>query len=161
MAAPSYTEDLTDISLAQATTDYSAIGGGGAGLGTGADFAMQGTLCVDKQITNADKGILYDEGTGITLGTDHVFQWLYLATPGLADTLALRGACAIVGSATNAYVKYHVEGNDTYGAAGRVGKCYVIDYATRTSNTGSAPYRTVTGSPTGTATVFRQIPPRL
>lgn len=154
MAAPSYTEDLTDISLAESTTDYSAIGGGGAGLGTGADFAMQGTLCVDKQITGADKGILYDEGTGITLSADHVFQWLYMATPGLADTLALRGACAIVGSSTTAYVKYHVEGNDTYGAAGRVGKCYVVDYATRTSNTGSAPYRTVTGTPGASAQVF-------
>lgn len=154
MAAPSYTEDLTDITLAQSTTDYSAYGGGGAGLGTGADFAMQGTLCVDKQITNADKGILYDEGTGITLGTgDHIFQWLFNATPGLADTLENNGASIGIGTGTNAFCKYHVEGSDTYGAQGRVGKCYPVDYTNRTTNA-TPPYRTAVGSPGATPDHF-------
>jgi len=155
MAAPSYTEDLTDITLAEATTGFSAYGGGASGLGTGADLAMQGNLCVDKQITNADKGMYYDNGAGITLGAgDHVFVWLFNATPGLADTLALKGASILVGTGSNAYCQYHVEGNDTYGAAGRVAKCYAIDYTTRTSNTGSVPYRTVTGSPGANPQVF-------
>lgn len=153
MAAPSYTEDLTDIDLAQSTTGYFAIGGGGAGLGTGADFAMQGTLCVDKQITNADKGQGFDNGSAITMGAnDHIYVWAFLATPGLADTIQNRGLCVFIGSSSSAYVKFHVEGNDTFGAAGRVGKCYPIKYV-NTSNT-SPPYRTLTGSPTTSTQVF-------
>jgi hypothetical protein len=118
-------------------------------------LAMQGNLCVDKQITNADKGMYYNNGAGITLGAgDHVFVWLFNATPGLADTLALKGASILVGSGTTAYCQYHVEGNDTYGAAGRVAKCYPVNYSVRTSNTGSVPYRTVTGSPGANPQVF-------
>lgn len=155
MAVPSYTEDLTDITLAETTTGFSAYGGGASGLGAGADLAMQGSNCVDKQITNADKGMYFDNGSGITLGAgDHVFVWLFNATPGLSDTLALKGASILVGSGSNAYCQYHVEGNDTYGAAGRVAKCYPIDYTTRSSNTGSVPYRTVTGSPAANPQVF-------
>ena len=106
MAVPSYTEDLTDIDLAESTTGYVAYGGGGAGLGTGADLSMQGTLCVDKQITNTEKGILFNNGAGITFGTgDHVFVWLFNATPGLTDTLANRGAVIWIGSATTAFCK--------------------------------------------------------
>jgi hypothetical protein len=155
MAAPAYTEDLTDIDLAESTTGYFAIGGGASGLGAGADFAMQGTNCVDKQITNADKGLGFDNGSGITLGTGaHVWVWSYMATPGVTDTRANRGLTIFVGTATNAYCQYHVEGNDTYGAAGRVGKCYPIDYTLRTANTGSHPYRTLTGSPGANPQVF-------
>jgi len=155
MASPNYTEDLTDISLAQSTSSYSAYGGGGAGLGTGADFAMQGTLCVDKQITNADKGILYNNGsTAGAVGSGvHVFQWLYCATAGLTDTIANNGTSIGIGTGTSAFCKYHVEGNDTYGAAGRVARCYPIDYSVNTTN-GSAPYRTRVGSPGATPSYF-------
>ena len=147
MAVPSYTEDLTDITLAETTTGWSAYGGGGAGLGVGADFAMQGTLCVDKQITAADKGHMFDNGTAITLGAgDHVFVWHFCATPGVTDTIALKGASILVGSTTTAYTQYHVEGIDTYGAEGRVARCYPINYAVRTASA-VAPYRTVTGAP--------------
>lgn len=146
MAAPSYTEDLTDITLAESTTGWNALGGGGAGLGVGVDFSMQGTNCVDKQITSAEKGQVFDFGSTITPGTNtHFFIWVFLATPGLANTLANRGLAMILGTSTTAYVAYHVEGSETYGATGRVGKCYPIRYVT--SANASPPYRTVTGSP--------------
>ncbi|NNF79942.1 MAG: hypothetical protein HKN05_18120, partial [Rhizobiales bacterium] len=88
MAAPNYTEDLTDIDLAQSTTGWSAYGGGGAGLGTGADFAIQSTLAIDKQITSADKGMMHNDAT-VSLGAnDHIFGWIFAATPGLMDSLA-------------------------------------------------------------------------
>lgn len=157
MAVPSYTEDLTDIdtNLAESVTGYVAYGGGAAGLGAGADFAMQGTNCIDKQITNAEKGILYNKGTGITMGTgDHTFIWHFTATPGVTDTLALRGAVVNIGNATTAFVKYHVEGKATFGAGGRVGKCYVVDQTVQTANTGSIPYRTLVGTPNGTLQYF-------
>lgn len=155
MAAPSYTEDLTDIDLAESTTGWAALGGGGAGLSASPDLSMQGTNCVDKQITNAEKGQVFDNGSGITMGTgDHVFVWLFVGTPGLADTLVNRGTVVIVGSSTSNYCKYHVEGSNTYGAGGRVGKCYIVDPTVYTSNTGSIPYRTVVGTHGGTYQVF-------
>jgi hypothetical protein len=154
MAVPSYTEDLTDITLAEATTGFSAYGGGASGLGTGADLAMQGNLCVDKQITSADKGMYFNNGSGISLPAGaHVWVWLFNATPGLADSIQNKGASILVGTAGTAYCQYHVEGNDTYGAAGRVAKCYPVNYSVRTAN-GSPPYRSVTGSPGANPAVF-------
>lgn len=154
MAVPSYTEDLTDIDLAETTTGWSAYGGGASGLSASPDLAMQGTNCVDKQITNADKGQYFDNGAGVTLGTgDHVWIWHYCATPGLTATRANKGASVLIGTGANAYCQYHVEGNDTYGAAGRVARCYPIDYTVRTANA-SEPYRTVTGSPGANPQVF-------
>jgi len=146
MAAPSYTEDLTDITLAENTTGWSALGGGASGLAAGPDFAMEGTNCVDKQVTASEKGQVFAAGAGIAPGANtHFFVWAFLATPGLANTLANRGLAIIIGTGLAAYNAFHVEGSNTYGAAGRVGKCYPIRYVT--TGTASPPYRTLTGSP--------------
>jgi hypothetical protein len=152
MAVPSYTEDLTDIDLAEgSTTGYLQInfaGGGGGTLGFGPDFSMQGTDCIDRQVTSNERGIQFNNATTITIPTgDHIFVWGFVATPGLTDLLVNRGAFVILGDAAAVNVQYHVEGSDTYGASGRVAKCYPIDYSVRTSNTGSIPYRTVNGTP--------------
>lgn len=154
MAVPSYTEDLTDVTLAETTTGWSAYGGGASGLSASPDLAMQGTNCVDKQITSADKGQYFDNGSGITLPTGaHVWIWHFCATPGLTDSIQNKGASVLIGTTGSAYCQYHVEGNDTYGAAGRVGKCYPIDYSVRSTNA-SPPYRTATGSPGANPQVF-------
>lgn len=156
MAVPVYSTDLSTrlITDAETTTGWAALGGGASGLSASPDLSMQGTNCVDKNITAAEKGQVFDSG-GTTIGAgEHIFTWLYVATPGLTALLASRGVSVVIGSATNAYVQYHVEGSDTYGAAGRVGKCYVVDYSVRTANTGSIPYRTVTGNPGATPGVF-------
>lgn len=155
MATASYTTDLSDITLAESTTGWSALGGGASGLGVGADFSMQGTFCVDKQVTASEKGQVYDPGANVTIAAGrHVYTWLFLATPGLADTLAARGLTVAIGSSTTAYCKYHVEGSDTYGAAGRVARCYPVDPSVFSSNTGSSPYRTQVGSPSGAYRTF-------
>lgn len=148
MAAPTYDTDLSDITLAETlTASWVALGGGASGLGAGVDFSMQGQYCIDKQITGAEKGQVYNNGGTITPGAStHFFVWIFLATPGLSNTLQLRGLCAVLGTATTAYVQFHVEGKDTYGAVGRVGRCYPIRYVT-SQNLGGVPYRTVTGSP--------------
>ena len=57
MAVASYVSDLTDITLAESTTDWSAYGGGGAGLSAGEDFAMEGTYAIDKKIDATTKGL--------------------------------------------------------------------------------------------------------
>lgn len=154
MAAPSYTEDLTDVTLAETTTGWSAYGGGASGLAQNPDSSMQGTYGVGKQITSADKGMYYDNGSGITLGTGaHVYVWLFCTTPGLTDTIQNKGTSIYIGTTSANYCQYHVEGNDTYGAAGRVGKCYPINYSVRNTNA-SAPYRTASGSPGANPQLF-------
>lgn len=155
MAAPVYSQDLTTITEAESTTGWGALGGGASGLSASPDLSMQGTNCVDKQISASEKGQYYDPGANQTINAGrHVYVWLFNATPGLVSTLALRGLAVIIGSASNAYCQYHVEGNDTYGATGRAGRCYPIDPSVKTSNTGSAPYRTLVGSPTANNRVF-------
>ena len=146
MAAPVYATDLVDITTAESTTGWTAVGGGASGLSASPDIAMQGTNCVDKQVTASEKGQLFDNGATITPGaSEHFWVWLFMSTPGLTDTLANRGLTVAIGTSTTAYNKFHVEGNNTYGAQGRVGKCYPVRYVT--SSSGTAPYRTLVGSP--------------
>lgn len=153
MAAPSYTEDLTDITLAETTTGWARVGVAG-NPGVGADFAMQGTLCVDKQVSNGDGGLQFNNGSAITLNAgDHIWTWLFAATPGITATIQNKGAFILIGSGAAAYCQYHVAGNDTLGAAGRVARCYPVDYSTRTGNT-SAPFRTLVGSPVANPQYF-------
>jgi hypothetical protein len=158
MAAPNYNTDLTTIDTAETTTGYNQInhaGGGGGSLGVGADFSMQGTFCVDRQVTSNNRGIAFDNGTPFiadaTVGDDHIFVWMYVATSGLADTLQNEGGAIMVGNATNQLVRYHVEGSDTYGAGGRVARCYPVRHNPTTN--ASPPYRTLTGTPSNAAQV--------
>jgi hypothetical protein len=159
MAAPSYTEDLTDIDLAESGstgwTAFNISGGGGGAPAFGADLGMQGAGCWDKAASNAERGLAVNKtpGTGTVVAGVHIFQWGFCATPGITDTLATRGAYVIIGTSTTNFMQFHVEGNDTYGALGRVGKCYVVDYHT-TANTGSIPYATSNGTPGATPTYF-------
>lgn len=143
MAAPTYGTDLTTVNLAESTTGWSAWGGGGAGLSASPDLALEGTNCVDKQITNAEKGQFHDNGSGYSPGTnDHFFIWLFCGTPGLIDTKANRGMMAVIGSSTSAYVKFHLTGSDVFDNT-EVAKCWPIRYV----NTASTGVRTLVGSP--------------
>lgn len=142
MTVATYTSDLTDIFLFQSTSGVSAYGGGGAGLGTGADFAMEGTLCVDKQITNAEKGFMYDNVSNFTIGADdHFFLWVMGATPGICDTRNNRGIVGCIGDSTSAFVKFHLNGSDTLPLGG--GRSYAIRFV----NTTLTNFRTLVGTP--------------
>jgi hypothetical protein len=89
---------------------------------------------------------VYNFGTTITNATGlHFYTWVFLATPGVSDTLQNRGLTIAIGTSTTAYNKFHVEGSDTYGAVGRVARCYPVRYVT-TANA-SPPYRTLVGTP--------------
>lgn len=142
MTAATYASDLTDIFLFEVTTGVSAYGGGGAGLGTGADFAMEGTLAVDKQITNAEKGFMFDAGSAFTIGADdHFFTWIMGSTPGICDTRDNRGIVICIGDSTTAFVKFHVDGGDTLPLGG--GKPHAIRFV----NTTLTNFRTLVGTP--------------
>jgi len=159
MAAPSYTEDLTDIDLAESGstgwTAFNISGGGGGAPAFGADLGMQGAGCWDKAASNAERGLAVNKtpGAGTVAAGVHIFQWGFVATPGITDVYATRGVYIIIGTSTTNFMQFTVEGKDTIGAGGRVGKCYPIRYVT-TSNTGSVPYRTVNGTPGATPTYF-------
>lgn len=148
MTVATYTSDLTDIFLFETTTNVSAYGGGGAGLGTGADFAMEGPLCVDKQITNAEKGFMRDNTSNFSIGADdHFFIWVMGATPGICDTRNNRGVIVAIGDDTSNFVKFHVNGSDTLPLGG--GQRYVIRFV----ETSLANFRTLVGTP-GTTPSF-------
>ncbi len=158
MAVPAYTEDLTDIDLAAAASTGVAInvsGGGGAAPAAGADLAMQGPDCWDRQVSSHERGIGFSQspGTGTVAAGVHIFSWGFVATPGITDTLALRGAWVWIGSSATVGMQFHVEGSDTYGALGRVGKCYCVDYHT-TAQTDRVPYATANGTPPATPTFW-------
>ena len=159
MAAPTYATDLVDIDLAESVTGWTAInfsGGGGGAPAAGVDTLMQGVSNVDRPVSNAERGIIYDDGAVLTAAVAtgvHIFQWLFNGTPGLSDNLATRGAYVIAGTGSSTdLVQFHVEGNDTYGAAPRVGRCYPYRYINTTSAV--PPYRTLDGSPGATPRYF-------
>jgi hypothetical protein len=145
MAVAVYTTDLVSIiQNIASTTGWTALGGGASGLGIGPDMAMQGTNAIDKPVTASEKGMVYDNGAAITPAANtHFFVWVFLATPGLSATLANRGLAAILGTSATVYTAFHLEGNDTYGAAGRVARCYPVRYVTGTV----AGVKTNTGAP--------------
>lgn len=148
MTAIAYTNDLTTITDAQTTTGWSALGSGGAGLSADVDFAIQsvsGTfLGITKQVSNSIKGMMFDNGATITLGADdHIFTWIYGATPGILATLSNGGMRLSLGTSITDYVEYYVEGSDTYQLGGQ------RNFAVRYQNTAPSPGQLV-GSP-GTA----------
>jgi len=151
MATPSYTEDLTDIDLAELVDDYVALGGGGAGLAADIDFAIEGSYSITKQVSGARKGMAFDNGTGITIPAgDHIYTWIYCTTPGLLDSLAVGGLCVTIGDGTSARNEFHIAGATEYAFGGWL--CVPIKYVTTAS--GSHPYRTLVGSPTGDPQYF-------
>ena len=138
MAVPNYTEDLTDIDLAEAAGSYVALGGGGAGLAADPDFAIQGTNGITKQVSGVgtQKGILFNNGAVITLGTsDHIFMWVYATCPALLDTLANEGVTVSIGTTTSDYNRYSVAGNDTFIKGGHF--CWAVRYGTGIPSPGS------------------------
>lgn len=145
MAVIAYTTDLTTITDAQTVTGWSALGGGGAGLSADVDFAIQdisGTfLSITKQVSNAIKGMIFDNGATITLGADdHIFTWIYASTPGILALLSNGGMRITQGTTTSDYVEFYIDGSDTYALGGQ------RNIATRYINTAPSPGRVV-GSP--------------
>lgn len=141
MAAASYTTDLTDISLADSTTNWTAIGTGAISAET--DYFIQGTACISKVgWTAATRGQIFNNASGITIPTDGgIFAWITYNNPNLMDTEVNGGMQIIVGSGTAAYRHWYVRGSDThqYGGWG----CYVC-------NPDAVTQDLTTGSPTAT-----------
>lgn len=136
MAAPSYATDLVDVnSGAESTTNWTALGGGGAGLSADNNFALEGTNSVNKQVNNALKGQIHDHGsTRVQATNDHIYQWLFVTTPGLLDTPANGGLRVTVGTGAAAYNDYYILQSGEY-LGGWV--CEPVRYTTSTPSPGA------------------------
>ena len=153
MAAPAYATNLVDITTAESTTGWSAYGGGASGLSASPDLSVQGTNAVDKQITNAEKGQYYDNGSTITPGSgEHFLIWQFNSTPGLIDTSANRGQHAFIGTSASNYVQFHLTGSDVF-ALSEIARCWPIRYQNSTGGSGRS-QRTATGSPGANPQLF-------
>ena len=148
MAAPSYATNLADITLAAATTGFTAVGGGGA-ITAETDYSIQDTTCVSKATAatwdsagTPIGGVLYNNGAGITIPTDGaVLVWIYWWGPGVLATKANGGAEINFGNSTTAYYGQYVTGSDDWQFGGW--RCYPVD-------PGVTPRSRTVGAPNGT-----------
>ena len=145
MAAGNYQVDLTVIDLAEVNTswvDINQAGGGGANEAA-IDFAIQGTNAISRQVNNTRRGVLYNNGAGIALGTDdHVYVWTVSATPGITDLKSAGGIRISIGDTTNDYYDFYVNGSDTLPQGGMTN--YAVYY---TGSFASLQNGTPTGNP--------------
>lgn len=139
MAAPIYTTDLADITTSETVTGWSALGGGQAGLSDETDYYIQGNQCVSKSgFTGSTRGQIFSAGaTTITAG-DAVFMWAKQNNRNLMDIQANGGAQLLIGSGTNAFDQFYVDGSDSEGSALAGWRTYAVDpTATPSTSTGN------------------------
>lgn len=146
MPAQTYTTDLLDLNLVNVvggTTNWTALGGGAAGLVAETDFYIQGDGCLSKGgWSAATRGMIYNFGSGITVATGSaVFMWLYFWAPNALDTQANGGMQIIAGNSAAAFKQWYVLGSDTLTYGGW--KCIPVDVTKPASATTGAPTATV------------------
>jgi hypothetical protein len=148
VAAPVYATNLVDITLSQATTGFTAIGGGGA-ITAETDFYIQNGVCVskataatwDSSSANQRGGVLFNNGAGVTIPTDGaVLTWIYWWGPGVLATKAAGGAEISIGNLSTAYRGYYVTGSDDWAFGGW--RCYPVDPSVTADRTVGAPNTT-------------------
>ena len=139
MAAPSYATDLTLIDDAEAVANYSALGGGSAGLSDETDYFVEGTQCVSKAgFTASTKGMITNTGTHTVAAGDAIFVWGKQNNRNLMDTVANGGMQFLIGDSTTAYDQFYVDGSDSQGSALAGWRTYAVDpTATPSATTGS------------------------
>lgn len=140
MAAPTYSTDLLDINLAETNTGWSDInqaGGGGANEAV-IDFAIQGSNCISRQVSNTRRGAMYDTGSTVTLGADeHIFTWCASSTPGITDLKSNGGIRVSIGTSTSNYYDYYMNGSDTLPGGGMNNYAVVYGAASASLQNGS------------------------
>ena len=140
MAAPTYATDLSDITTAETTTGWSALGGGASGLNDETDYFIQGNQCVSKNgFTATTKGQMFNAGTTTITAGDCVLIWVKQNNRNLMDTVALGGTQVCMGSGTNAFDQFYVDGNDSEGSALAGWRTYAVDPTATPSNTTGSP----------------------
>jgi hypothetical protein len=125
------TPDLTNITTAETTTGWTAVGSQSALLEP--DFFVQGSNCISRAVSGngTEKGMVFDNGAAIdfTTGTHQdklVYIWMRSNTPGLMATRAAGGMKVRLGVSTSVYREWNVAGSDAY-EANEGWVCFVID----------------------------------
>ena len=128
MAAPNYSHDLVNISVADALgTWVEAVGftDGTAPIAE-SDYYIQltsGTTgCISKPMgnpTTAASGSIFNNAAGITITAPNaVFAWIYFAAPNALAIQTNGGLRFLVGSSNGAFKQYYIRGSDTYAYGG-------------------------------------------
>jgi hypothetical protein len=123
MTAPSYTEDLDDLTLAEEGTGWSESSDGawddqGPPAYQDQDYAyIQGSYSVTADTTKTGTGtLLWNYGSTFTIATDGAMLiWINFYNPNALDTYANGGLRAIIGSGLGTFWSWDVGGSD-YGS---------------------------------------------
>ena len=116
MTAAAYATNLGHIFRDEATTNWTAIGTGGAALTAETDYFIQGVSCMSKgAFAGATKGMIYDylSDAGGS-GTDGAYiAWMSHTAPNSLANKSAGGMQFLIGSANGDYEQYYVGGADT------------------------------------------------
>jgi hypothetical protein len=152
MTVPSYTSDVTstELSTAEATTNWTAIGTGAISVET--DYPIQSAGCISKVgWTAATRGQIFNSGSdrASLFGASRAayLAWIEYHNPSLLDSFANGGIQLIIGSGTAAYNSWSVAGAETIPYAGW--HCFAVDPSVDTNGD-----ITPTGSPTAVQQYF-------
>lgn len=140
MVAATYTTDLSDVTLADTTTGWSALGGGSSGLGVETDYYIEGSSCISKAgFTNDIKGMIFNLGSARTFADgEAVFIWVKQNNRNLMNATNVGGTQVLVGNNSNAFKQFFVDGNDSDGSDLAGWRTYAVDpRETQSQNTGS------------------------
>jgi len=148
MAVAVYTSDLSivvDIDSTVNTSNWTAIGGGAAGLNAEQDYFIQSDGCVSKNaFRNNTKGMVEDTtNTLLTTGDlSALYIWMTHHTPASLSSKATGGLTVCMGSSSNTLNRYFYAGSDTidYGAPWI---CAVVDPENATANSGSVAHSAI------------------
>lgn len=143
MATAVYASDLTLIDDAEAAANYSALGGGAAGLSDETDYYIENSQCVSKAgFTASTRGFILNTGTRTVAAGDAVFVWSKQNNRNLMDTIANGGARVLIGDGTADYDHFYIDGSNSDGSDLAGWRNYAVDPTETPSNT--------TGTPTTT-----------
>lgn len=128
MATAVYGTDLALIDDAEAVANYSALGGGAAGLSGETDYFIENTQCVSKAgFTASTRGFILNTGTRTVAAGDAVFVWSKQNNRNLVDTIANGGIRVVIGNDASNYDHFYVDGSDSSGSALAGWRTYAID----------------------------------
>jgi hypothetical protein len=140
MVAATYSTDLSDVTTANSTSGWSALGGGSSGLGVETDYFIEGTSCISKAgFTNDIKGMIFSLGSARTFTNgEAVFIWVKQNNRNLMNATSVGGTQVLVGNNSNAFKQFYVDGDDSEGSDLAGWRTYAVDpRETESANTGS------------------------
>lgn len=140
MAAPTYATDLTLIDAADAVGNYTALGGGQAGLNNETDYFVETPQCVSKNgFTASTRGFILNTGTRTVAAGDAIFAWGKQNNRNLMDTIANGGKQLLVGDDISNYDQFYVDGSNAQGGDLAGWKNYAVDPTQTPSATTGTP----------------------